>query len=116
MRYCWQGSTTVVARTFACRRLSMARVLPISCKQDDDDKGKRPVYDSSDEEGVHQDGKEGGEGAVSGAADCEGGPAPASPRVSEDAGDLTCAICLCGIPLENMALVKVGRLRSCTGL
>jgi hypothetical protein len=92
----------------------------------DEDKGKRPVHEAlqSDSEGeAEQDGVLlGGDRAecasgsgCSATHKCrreeqeEGGEVsvpPASPRGSE-AGDLTCAICLNNIPLENMALVKV---------
>ncbi|KAL4433938.1 hypothetical protein ABPG75_000379 [Micractinium tetrahymenae] len=77
-----------------------------------EDKGKRPVQehddDSEDEEEQPRGGEHAGPGG-SGAGEGSGGDAagepPQSPRDSEP-GDMTCAICLGSIPLENLALVK----------
>lgn len=86
------------------------------------DKGKRPVaeddqgYSSSDEEeedggpygtdgppGSAADG--GAEGATEAATGSSGGQ-PGLAAEDSEPGDLTCAICLNSIPLENLALVK----------
>ena len=89
------------------------------------DKGKQPLHDedSEDEDEEEQEVGEQQEqgGCEAGAADgtgsgADGSPAggaalPNSPRGSDEPGDMTCAICLGGIPLENLALVKVGRGR-----
>ncbi|KAL4441859.1 hypothetical protein ABPG77_003775 [Micractinium sp. CCAP 211/92] len=83
-----------------------------------EDKGKRPVQEhgtdsEEEEEQLHgggsggPSGSGGGEGS-SGAGECASdaaGDPPQSPRHSEP-GDMTCAICLGSIPLENLALVK----------
>ncbi len=88
------------------------------------DKGKRPVQEhgtdsEEEEEQLHgggsggPSGSGGGEGS-SGAGECASdaaGDPPQSPRHSEP-GDMTCAICLGSIPLENLALVKVGASRA----
>lgn len=90
----------------------------MACVQQD--KGKRPVHEhgadsEEEEEQLHGGGSGGprgsggGEGS-SGAGECASdaaGDLPQSPRHSEP-GDMTCAICLGSIPLENLALVKVG--------
>lgn len=75
------------------------------------DKGKRPVQeDDSDSEDAEEcpqkegNGGPSGSGAGEGSSDAAADP-PQSPRDSEP-GDMTCAICLGSIPLENLALVK----------
>ncbi|EFN57292.1 hypothetical protein CHLNCDRAFT_143887 [Chlorella variabilis] len=77
-----------------------------------DDKGKRPLSEEEEEEeeaAVQAAGGASGSGDGAGSSGAAGEEeeeaAPQSPRGSEP-GDLTCAICLGGIPLENMALVK----------
>ncbi|KAI7835857.1 hypothetical protein COHA_010254 [Chlorella ohadii] len=84
------------------------------------DKGKRPVvdddqgYSSSDEEedggpyasdGAPGSAAGGAEGAAEAAADGAGGQ-PGLAAEDSEPGDLTCAICLNNIPLENLALIK----------
>lgn len=89
------------------------------------DKGKRPLHedsesedDAEEDESEHQQQQQqrpeeedeqpssSSAGAASAAEDqgCCGGLA----AEDSEPGDLTCAICLHGIPLENLALVKVG--------
>jgi hypothetical protein len=96
-----------------------------SCLQD---KGKRPVeedeeedYFSSEDEGSQAEeeereqqqqlpecGKAGPAAAAAGEVASGAAEPPLSPRCDSEPGDLTCAICLGCIPLENMAMVKVG--------
>ena len=90
------------------------------------DKGKRPVveddrdYSSSEEEEEEEEEEDGGPygspgapdsaaGGAEGATEAAAGGAGQPGLAAEDSepGDLTCAICLNSIPLENLAMVKV---------
>lgn len=94
------------------------------------DKGKRPAYyaDSSEDEGEYEEEElfeeeeEQAAGAAvvtptAGAAAGEAEAATPAGLAAEDSepGELTCAICLCNIPLENLAMVKVGVCREAAG-
>lgn len=109
-----------VASPSVLRAASPACAAPRLLTQD---KGKRPVvdddqgYSSSDEEedggpyasdGAPGSAAGGAEGAAEAAADGAGGQ-PGLAAEDSEPGDLTCAICLNNIPLENLALIKVRR-------
>jgi hypothetical protein len=124
------GSAVVASRAgpTTMRRPRPTTTTPLLrlCLQD---KGKRPVeedeedYISSEGDGSEAEVEEVSEEQQQQLPECgEAGPADAaaaessgcpaepalSPRCDSEPGDLTCAICLGGIPLENMAMVKVG--------
>lgn len=95
----------------AARRVPLATALastsPAAAHFQDDDKGKRPVSEAAESESEDEElAREGAAGAGEGVEAGEEAAPPPSPRESEP-GDMTCAVCLNSIPLENLAMVKV---------